>query len=251
MSASEKNGKVAVVTGAAQGIGRATADRLASDGYRIAVVDFRAEPAEKVAAELRELGTDAAAFTADVGDSSAVDDATKQILERFGGLDVLVNNAGTHVPGDVVDISNEDFDRVVDTILKGTFYFSRAVLPTMIAQRGGSIVNVSSVWAWACAPGAAPYCLAKAGVTALTKSLAQEVGKYGIRVNAVAPYLVNTELHRASHSDEARKEMASAHPMGRECEPEEIAASISFLVSNDASWVAGESLTLSGGSLLR
>lgn len=251
MSASENNGKVAVVTGAAQGIGRATAERLASDGYRIAVVDFRREPAEKVAADLQERGTDAAAFTADVGDSSAVDDATKQILERFGGLDVLVNNAGTHVPGDVVDISNEDFDRVVDTILKGTFYFSRAVLPTMIAQRGGSIVNVSSVWAWACAPGAAPYCLAKAGVTALTKSLAQEVGKYGIRVNAVAPYLVNTELHRASHSDEARKEMASAHPMGRECEPEEIAASISFLVSNDASWVAGESLTLSGGSLLR
>jgi 3-oxoacyl-[acyl-carrier protein] reductase len=251
MSASENNGKVAVVTGAAQGIGRATALRLASDGYRIAVVDFRPEPAEKVAAELQELGTDAAAFTADVGDSTAVDDATKQIIERFGGLDVLVNNAGTHVPGDVVDLSNEDFDRVVDTILKGTFYFSRAVLPTMIAQRGGSIVNVSSVWAWACAPGAAPYCLAKAGVTALTKSLAQEVGKYGIRVNAVAPYLVNTELHRATHTEEARRGMAEASPMGRECEPEEIAASISFLVSNDASWVAGESLTLSGGSFLR
>jgi 3-oxoacyl-[acyl-carrier protein] reductase len=251
MSASENNGKVAVVTGAAQGIGRATAQRLGSDGYRIAVVDFRREPAEKVAAEFQELGMDAAAFTADVGDSAAVDDATKHILERFGGLDVLVNNAGTHVPGEVVDLSNEDFDRVVDTIVKGTFYFSRAVLPTMIAQRGGSIVNVSSVWAWACAPGAAPYCLAKAGVTAFTKSLAQEVAKYGIRVNAVAPYLVNTELHRASHSDEARKEMAAAHPMGRECEPEEIAASISFLVSNEASWVSGESLTLSGGSLLR
>jgi 3-oxoacyl-[acyl-carrier protein] reductase len=251
MSASEDNGQVAVVTGAAQGIGRATALRLASDGYRIAVVDFRAGPAEEVAAELQALGTDAAAFTADVGDSSAVDDATKQILERFGGLDVLVNNAGTHVPGDVVDLSNEDFDRVVNTILKGTFYFSRAVLPTMIAQRGGAIVNVSSVWAWACAPGAAPYCLAKAGVTALTKSLAQEVGKYGIRVNAVAPYLVNTELHRATHTEEARRGMAEASPMGRECEPEEIAASISFLVSEDASWVAGESLTLSGGSFLR
>jgi NAD(P)-dependent dehydrogenase (short-subunit alcohol dehydrogenase family) len=251
VSASQDTEKVAVVTGAAQGIGRATADRLASDGYRIAVVDFRAEPAEKVASEIRESGVDAAAFNADVGDSEAVGNATREILERFGRLDVLVNNAGTHVPGDVVDISDEDFDRVVGTILKGTFYFSRAVLPTMIEQESGSIVNVSSVWAWACAPGAAPYCLAKAGVVALTKSLAAEVAKYGIRVNAVAPYLVNTELHRASHSDEARREMAAASPMGRECEPEEIAAGISFLVSGDASWVAGETLTLSGASLLR
>jgi 3-oxoacyl-[acyl-carrier protein] reductase len=251
VSASQANEKVAVVTGAAQGIGRATADRLAADGYRIAVVDFRVEPAERVALELREGGVDAAAFDADVGNSRAVENATKQILERFGRLDVLVNNAGTHVPGDVVDMSDKDFDRVVDTILKGTFYFSRAVLPTMIDQKSGSIVNVSSVWAWACAPGAAAYCLAKAGVVALTKSLAAEVAKYGIRVNAVAPYLVNTELHRASHSDEARREMAAASPMGRECEPEEIAASISFLVSGDASWVAGETLTLSGGSLLR
>jgi 3-oxoacyl-[acyl-carrier protein] reductase len=215
------------------------------------VVDFRAEAAEKAVSELQELGADAAAFTADVGDSGAVNDTTEKIIAHFGGLDVLVNNAGTHVPGNVVDLSDEAFNRVVDTIVKGTFYFSRAVLPTMIAQKSGNIVNVSSVWAWACAPGASAYCLAKAGVTALTKSLAQEVGKYGIRVNAVAPYLVNTELHRASHTEEARRGMAAESPMGRECEPQEIAAAISFLVSGDASWVAGESLTLSGGSFLR
>jgi 3-oxoacyl-[acyl-carrier protein] reductase len=135
--------------------------------------------------------------------------------------------------------------------MKGTFFFSRAVLPTMIDQGSGAIVNVSSVWAWDCAPGAAPYCMAKAGVVALTKSLASEVARHGIRVNAVGPYLIATELHRASHSDDARREMAEGHPMGREGEPDEVAAAIAFLASDQASWVSGDTLTTSGGALLR
>ena len=208
--------RVVVITGAAQGIGLATAKRFAADGYRVAIVDLNGEKAEAEAEALRQAGTDSAAYAVNVSDSAAVNQAVKDVLERFGRLDVLVNNAGTHVPGDVIDTTDEVYDRVMDSIIRGTFYFSRAVLPSMIEARSGAIVNVSSVWAWDCAPGAAPYCVAKAGVVALTKSLASEVAKYGIRVNAVGPYLIATELHRASHSDEARREMADGHPMGRE-----------------------------------
>jgi 3-oxoacyl-[acyl-carrier protein] reductase len=244
------NQPVAIVTGGAQGIGAATVDRLVGDGYRVAVADLRLEPAEKVAERASET-TDGEAYGVDVGDSAAVNEMVAQVAERFGRIDLLVNNAGTHVPGNVLDITDEQYDRVMDSIIRGTFYCSRAVLPTMIEQGKGAIVNVSSVWAWACAPGAAPYCVAKAGVVAFTKSLAQEVARNGIRVNAVGPYLVATELHRASHSDEARAAMAVESPMGREAEPSEIADAIAYLASDQASWINGDTLTLSGASLLR
>jgi NAD(P)-dependent dehydrogenase (short-subunit alcohol dehydrogenase family) len=242
---------VAIITGAAQGIGLATAKRFNEDGYRVAIVDLSREKAEQEADQLRNTGTPASAYAADVGDSAAVNETVAAVLNDFGRVDVLVNNAGTHVPGNVVDTTDEVYSRVVDSIMKGTFYFSRAVLPTMISQGSGAIVNVASVWAWDCAPGAAPYCMAKAGVVALTKSLASEVARHGIRVNAVGPYLIATELHRASHSDEARREMAEGHPMGREGEPNEVAAAIAFLASDQASWVSGDTLTTSGGALLR
>jgi NAD(P)-dependent dehydrogenase (short-subunit alcohol dehydrogenase family) len=242
---------VAIITGAAQGIGLATAKRFAEDGYRVAIVDLSREKAEQEADQLRNAGTAASAYKADVSDSAAVNETVAAVVNDFGRVDVLVNNAGTHVPGNVVDTTDDVYNRVVDSIMKGTFYFSRAVLPTMISQGSGAIVNVASVWAWDCAPGAAPYCMAKAGVVAFTKSLASEVARHGIRVNAVGPYLIATELHRASHSDEARREMAEGHPMGREGEPNEVAAAIAFLASDQASWVSGDTLTTSGGALLR
>jgi NAD(P)-dependent dehydrogenase (short-subunit alcohol dehydrogenase family) len=154
--------QVAVVTGAAQGIGRATALRLARDGFSVVALDLQHDAAERVAGEIRDLGVDGAAFSMDVGDSAAVTAVMGQVVEKFGRLDVLVNNAGTHVPGNVADLSDESYHRTINTILNGTFYCSRAVLPTMISQHSGAIVNVSSVWAWACAGGAAPYCMAKA-----------------------------------------------------------------------------------------
>ena len=243
--------RVAVITGAAQGIGRATALRFARDGYSVAALDLQHEAAERVVGEVRALGVDGAAFAVDVGDSAAVNATIEQVVSTLGRLDVLVNNAGTHVPGEVAELSDESYHRTVSTILHGTFYCSRAVLPTMISQQSGSIVNVSSVWAWACAGGAAPYCMAKAGVVALTKSLAAEVGKHGIRVNGVGPYLVNTELHRSSHTQESRDAMAAGSPMGRECQPEEVAACIAFLAGADASWVSGETMAVSGASFLR
>jgi 3-oxoacyl-[acyl-carrier protein] reductase len=242
---------VAIVTGAAQGIGRAVADRFVRDGFAVAIVDLNAAKAEQVADELCGSGAQSVAYGVDVTDSPAVNDAVKSLVGRFGRIDVLVNNAGTHVPGDVLDTDDATYDKIVDSIMKGTFWCSRAVLPTMIEQHRGAIVNVSSVWAWACAAGAAPYCMAKAGIVAFTKSLAAEVGQHGIRVNAVGPYLVATELHRASLSDEARRQMSAEVPLGRESDPDEIAAAIAFLASDEASWVSGDTLTLSGGALLR
>ena len=148
-------------------------------------------------------------------------------------------------------MSDEIWDRVINTNLRGTFYFSRAVLPSMIERRSGVIVNLSSVLAWACGAEAAPYSAAKAGITALTKSLAFEVGEYGIRVNAIAPGLVDTVLYRATTTQSGRDNLLSNCPLGRECTPEEVARPIRFLVSGDASWVNGETLTVSGGLYLR
>jgi 3-oxoacyl-[acyl-carrier protein] reductase len=242
---------VAIVTGGAQGIGRAVANRFARDRFAVALMDLNGIKAEEAAEELRASGVQAVAYGVDVADSGAVGAAVESLVDRFGRIDVLVNNAGTHVPGNVLDTDDATYDKIVDSIMKGTFWFSRAVLPTMIQQRRGAIVNVSSVWAWACAAGAAPYCMAKAGIVAFTKSLAAEVGELGIRVNAVGPYLVATELHRASLSDDVRRQMSAEVPLKREADPDEIAAAIAFLASDEASWVSGDTLTLSGGALLR
>ena len=241
----------AIVTGAAQGIGRATALQLARDGYDVGIVDLRGEGAESTLSEVRTTGADGAALAVDVTDSAAVNDAVDELIRRFGRVDALVNNAGTHVTAKVVDLSDDAFDRTVNTILKGTFYFTRAVLPTMIDRRAGAIVNVSSVLAWHCTPAAAPYCAAKAAVTAFTKSVSFEVGEYGIRVNAVAPGLVDTELYRATVAEDERAALLEQCPLGRECTPEEVAAPIAFLLSDAASWVNGDTVTVSGGLFLR
>jgi 3-oxoacyl-[acyl-carrier protein] reductase len=243
--------KAAIVTGGGQGIGRAAVLELAHRGHNVSVCDLVGDRAERVAEEVRSGGQQSQAFGADVSNKADVERVINKTLEQFGRIDVLVNNAGTHTPVKVVDMTDETFDRITNTILKGTFYFSRAVLPTMISQQSGTIINLSSVWAWACGPEAAPYCSAKAAVTAFTKSLAFEVGEYGIRVNAVAPGLVDTELYRSTSSREDRDFLIANCPMGRECTPEEIAKPIGFLASQEASWVNGETLTVSGGLYVR
>lgn len=243
--------KVAIVTGGGQGIGRATALELAGRGYHVSVCDLVAERAETVAEEVRQAGQEGLAFACDVSQRADVEAVVASTLERFGRIDALVNNAGTHTAMKVVDMPDEVWDRITDVILKGTFYFCRAVLPTMIAQQSGNIVNISSVWAWACGAEAAPYCTSKAGITAFTKSLAFEVGEYGIRVNAIAPGLVDTELYKSTSTQAGRDFLIGNCPLSRECTPEEIAKPIGFLVSNEASWVNGETLTVSGGLYTR
>lgn len=244
-------GEVAIVTGAAQGIGRATALRLGSRGYRVAVVDLQGDRAADVARELAAIGVEGEAFAVDVGDAGAVDDAAAEILLRWGRVDALVNNAGLHIAGKVVQMSDEDFDRVLRTNLKGIVHFSRAVVPSMIERRRGGIVNTSSVWAWGTGPEAGAYAASKAGVTSITKTMALELGEYGIRVNAVAPGLIDTEQVRKTVPREHIEALIATHPLKREGTSDEVAGPICFLLSDDASWINGETVTVSGGILLR
>jgi 3-oxoacyl-[acyl-carrier protein] reductase len=244
------DGKVAIVTGAAQGIGRASALRLARNGYRVAIADLQKEKAEKVVGEIQELGLSAVAYGLDVSDGERVRETAADVVNRFGRIDVLVNNAGTHRECEVIDLTDELYERIVGTVLTGTFLFSRAVLPTMIAQKSGVIVNISSVWAWGTGPGAAPYCAAKAGVSSFTKTLAIEVGKHGIRVCAIAPGLIETDMYETVNEEERAAQIAGC-PLGRLASPDEIAGPLSFLVSDEASWITGDTLTVSGGTFLR
>ena len=243
--------RVGIVTGAAQGIGRATAARLGSLGYKVALVDLQRDRVHEVVDELKADGVDAAACAVDVGDAGAVSDAAAEILDRWGHVDALVNNAGLHLAGKVIEMSDEDFDRVLRTNLKGIVNFSRAVVPSMIDCRCGAIVNTSSVWAWGTRPGTGAYAASKAGVSSLTKTMALELGEYGIRVNAVAPGLIDTEMVRTKVPRDHVEMLISTHPLKREGRSDEVAAPICFLLSDDASWINGETVTVSGGIYLR
>lgn len=242
---------VAMVTGAGQGIGRATAVELAAHGYDLVLSDLASGLVEITADEVKKSGADCVVLELDVTDTESITRGVVSSIERYGRLDLLVNNAGTHVPGTVMELDEAGWERVMATNFTGTVRCSRAVLPYMIDQHSGNIVNVASVWAWACGAGAAPYCSSKAAVVAFTKSLAHEVGRLGIRVNAVAPALVDTDLYRSTTTEESRAAQRAECPMGRECTPEEIARPIRFLASDDASWIHGETIAISGGLNLR
>lgn len=242
--------KVALITGAAQGIGRATALRLARQGHQVAVVDLQEDKAQSVVEELRELGSDGMAYGLDVSDGSAVRESVDDALKHFGRIDVLVNNAGTHVECDIADISEETYDRIYNVVMRGTFLYTHATLPSMVERKSGNIVNISSVWAWGVGAGAAPYGSAKAGVVAFTKAVAQEVGKHGIRVNSVAPGLIDTPMYETLN-EEQRQALIDSCPLGRLASPDEIAGPVAFLISDEASWMTGETITVSGGTYLR
>jgi 3-oxoacyl-[acyl-carrier protein] reductase len=242
--------KLALVTGAAQGIGRSAALRLAGEGYDLAIVARQQDRAQQVVDELERLGSRGAAYGLDVSKPELARQAVADVVDRFGRIDVLVNNAGTHLEREVVDLTEEIYDTIMDTNLKAAFVFSQAVLPTMISQGSGVIINISSVWAWGVGPGATPYCASKAGVSSLTRTLATEVGKHGIRVNAIAPGLIETDMY-ATVNESQRAAMIADAPLGRLGTPDEIAGPLAFLVSRDASWITGETLAVSGGNFLR
>lgn len=247
--------KVVIVTGAAAGIGRATALRFAREGARIAAWDVNADCAAASLAELASAGGEALFQSVDVSDQASVEQATSDVIARWGAIDVLVNNAGILRDGMLVKckdgvplsvLSDERFDAVIGVNLKGVFVCTRAVAPHMISAGGGVILNASSVVGLYGNFGQTNYVATKAGVIGMTKVWARELGRYGIRVNALAPGFIATEMVKQM-PEKVLERMKAGTPVGRLGEPEDIANAYLWLASSAASFVSGAVLSVDGG----
>ena len=247
----EFQGKVAIVTGAGRGMGRAVAMRLAAGGATIAVNDLRTDDAQRVADELNATGTEALAVAGDVTDSGDVRRMVSQTTDALGAVHILINNAGVLRPTAVIDIEEAEWDYVVGVNLKGTYLCSRAVLPAMRSQGWGRIVNFSSTAGKNVSTvGGAHYTAAKAGILGFTRHLAKEEAGYGITVNSVCPGLIDTEMIRDTISDDRADAYAASFPIQRLGQPEEVAELVAFLASDRASYITGASLDINGGDLM-
>ena len=241
------NGKVAVVTGASRGIGRAAALKLASQGALV-IVNYNGskDRAEEVKKEIEAAGGKAEIRQCNVSDYAACEEMFKEIIAEFGSVDILVNNAGITKDGLLLKMSEADYDAVLDTNLKGTFNCIRFVARQMIKQRGGRIINMSSVSGVLGNAGQANYSASKAGVIGLTKSAARELAGRGITVNAIAPGFINTEMTEAL-SDKVKEGAVAQIPLGRFGETEDIANAVAFLASEEAGYITGQVLCVDGG----
>ncbi|RME32447.1 MAG: 3-oxoacyl-[acyl-carrier-protein] reductase, partial [Deltaproteobacteria bacterium] len=229
-------GKVALVTGASRGIGRAIALELARQGADIVAAGRDRDALEGVAADIRALQREVEVVTGDVSDAAAVDAMVRGGADRFGRIDILVNNAGLTRDGLLLRMKDEDWDVVLNANLKGAFMLTRAVAKLMTKQRYGRIVNISSVVGEMGNPGQANYCASKAGLIGLTKSNARELARRNITVNAVTPGFIETAMTEAM-TDKAREEMSGQIPLGRLGTPEDVAAAVSFLASEAAGYI--------------
>ena len=242
-------GRVAIVTGSAQGIGRAIALNLAQGGASVALTDMRASQLDEVVKEIEEQGGKAIRFCVDVTDLEAVQKMMDQTLEAWGKVDILVNNAGITRDSLVLRMKIEDWQAVLKTNLDGAFYCIRAALPSMVRQRYGRILNIASVVAQAGNVGQANYISSKAGIIGLTKAVAAEVARRNITVNAVAPGFIATSMTE-NLPPEAKEKMLSLIPMGRMGTDSEIAAGVRFLVSEEACYITGHVLNINGGMFM-
>ena len=243
-------GRVAIVTGAGRGMGRAVAARLAAGGAKLVVNDLDAESAERAAGALQGSGAEALASPGDVTSSADVARMVASAIEHFGRIDVLVNNAGVLRPTPVFELEEEEWDMVVNGNLKSTYLCSRAVLPAMRDQGWGRIVNFSSTAGKSVSTvGGAHYTASKAAILGFTRHLAKEEAAHGITVNAVCPGLIDTEMVRSTISKERTAAYASSFPIARLGEPYEVAELVAFLASDKAAYITGASLDINGGDL--
>jgi NAD(P)-dependent dehydrogenase (short-subunit alcohol dehydrogenase family) len=245
-------GKIAVVTGGAQGIGAAIVDTFLTEGARAAFLDRDVQRGRRTERELTSESGAPLFLPCDVGDAADVADSMGRVLDRFGRIDILVNNAGVAAYFDAAKMDEDDWDQVFRVDLKAVWLCCRAVLPAMRAAGAGSIVNISSIHARMTSAGSFPYAAAKAGVCGLTRSLALDEGPHGIRVNAVCPGYTRTRLVQEyidAHEDPAAAERAIAevHPLRRIAEPAEVAAVVAFLSSDEAAFVTGTDVYVDGG----
>ena len=238
--------RIAFVTGASRGIGRAIALALAKAGARIVVASNEPENNEKVAAEIREAGGEAFTVFLDLNSADSIKEAFATAQQHFGRIDILVNNAGVTKDGLALRMKKDDWDLVLNINLRGAFLATQQALPGMLKERWGRIVNIASVVGQSGNPGQVNYVASKAGIIGLTKALAQEVGSRNITVNAVAPGFIETDM-TAKLTPEQREAMLAKVPLKRGGQPEDIAAAVKFLASDEASYITGHVLSVNGG----
>ena len=242
-------GKVSVVTGGIQGIGRAIALTLATRGSDVAVIDVKDEGSAELLSELKDLGRKSLFVKANIAVLSEVEAAAKSILDSLGKIDILVNNAGITRDALLVRMEEKSWDSVIEVNLKGTFNCTRVFLKEMLRHRYGRIINVASVVGIMGNAGQSNYAASKAGVIALAKSVAKEVASRNITVNAVAPGFIDTAMTRVL-SAEAKASLMSNVPLGRMGSPEDVANAVAFLASDSASYITGQTIHVDGGMLM-
>ena len=243
-------GKVALVTGASRGIGRAIALRLAGEGAKVAInYAGNTAKAEAVKAEIEQNGGEAILVQADVADSSAVEAMVAKVNEAFGQIDILVNNAGITRDGLLMRMKEEDFDAVVNTNLKGVFHCTKTVSKLMMKKRSGRIINMASVVGIMGNAGQTNYAAAKAGVIGFSKSAAKELAARGITVNVVAPGFIDTDM-TAAMTDKAKELTLTGIPMKKMGTPEDVANAVLFLASDCASYITGQTVNVDGGMVM-
>lgn len=245
-----ENRKSALVTGASRGIGRAIALQLAQDGFNIAInYNGNKEKADEVAEEVEALGVNAMVIQANVSEETAVQEMVKAVIDKFGSLDVLVNNAGITKDNLIMRMKEEDFSDVIDINLKGVFLTTKAATRQMMRQRSGKIVNVSSIVGVSGNAGQANYVAAKAGVIGLTKTTAQELAARNIQVNAVAPGFIATDMTDVLN-DEQKAAMLQMIPQGKFGEASDVAKVVGFLASPQANYITGQTIHVDGGMVM-
>ena len=243
-------GKIAVVTGAGRGIGRAIAMKLAEDGADIAVVDLARESVDDVVGEIRQMGRKALGLTANVTVSSDVEEFIKQVIDEFGRIDILVNNAGITRDTLLMRMKEEDWDSVINVNLKGAFLCTKGVSRIMMKQRYGKIVNISSVIGLMGNAGQSNYGASKAGLLGFTKSAARELAPRNITVNAVAPGFIETQMTDVLPED-MKKQLVNQIPLGRIGSSKDVANAVMFLASDASGYITGQTITVDGGMVMQ
>jgi len=241
--------KIAIVTGAGQGIGKATAIRLAEKGADVTVAEWNQETAQETGREIEKIGRRSLIQVVDVAQRAQVQEMVDRVVAEWGRVDILVNNAGFDRPGTLMKVTEEDWEAVLGVHLKGCLNCMQAVMPGMIERRYGKIINISSIYGRTGGKAEVAYSSAKAGIIGLTKSVAREVGKYGINVNVVLPGLTDTPTIRKMPQN-YRDVIIAQTPLGRWAQPEEIASVVAFLASDEASFITGAAIEVTGGWMM-